>query len=202
MLSLLKLLKKTLLMMQSFPAAVVRGCINAKRSQNLNFSIPTFIQMSGKALNATFCRLFLVLVDRHTVCQFCRPKLNGNTMPNRCILNGLITEPVPKQLKELDPLSKRIIQRGKAFQAIIRLGTYMGKVPSYNSLKACKGTMFFLPLPNTANHRGENNTTVGLPDLLYILISGKLSKNKVLWQSLVNVDQVKAAGPTIGFMLM
>ena len=134
----------------------------------------------------------------HYVCQFCRPKLNGNTMPNRCILNGLITEPVPKELKELDPLSKQIIQRGKAFQAIIRLGTYMGKVPSYNSLKACKGTMFFLPLPLDKTLQTieelENNTTVGLPDPeLYILISGKPSKNKVLWQSLVNVDQVKAA---------
>ena len=143
----------------------------------------------------------------HYVCQFCRSKSNGNTMPNPCILNGWITEPIPKQLKELDPLSKQIIQRGKAFQAIIRLGTYMGKVPSYNSLKACKGTMLFLPLPLDKTLQTikevENNTTVGLPDPeLYILISGKLSKNKVLWQSLVNVDQVKAAGPSIGFMLM
>ena len=43
------------------------------------------------------------------VCQFCGPKLNGNTMANWCILNCLITEPVPKELKELDPLSKQII---------------------------------------------------------------------------------------------
>ena len=27
-------------------------------------------------------------VQTHYVCQFCRPKLNGNTMPNQCILNG------------------------------------------------------------------------------------------------------------------
>ena len=56
--------------------------------------------------------------------------------------------------------------------------------------------MFFLPLPLDKTLRTiedvENNITVGLPDPeLYILISGKLSKNKVLWQSLVNVDQVK-----------
>ena len=58
--------------------------------------------------------------------------------------------------------------------------------------------MFFLPLPLDKTLQTiedvENNTTVGLPDPeLYILISGKPSKNKVLWQSLVNVDQVKAA---------
>ena len=28
-----------------------------------------------------------------------------------------------------------------------KLGTHTGKVPTYNSHKACKGTMFFLPLP-------------------------------------------------------
>ena len=69
----------------------------------------------------------------HYVCQSCRPILNRN-MPCRCILNGLITEPVPKELQVLDPLSK-LIQRGNAFQTIFRLGTYTGKVPNYNSLK-------------------------------------------------------------------
>ena len=57
-------------------------------------------------------------------------------MPSRCILNGLVTEPIPKELEMLDPLSKQLIQRGKAFQAVVRLGTYSSKVPSYNSLKA------------------------------------------------------------------
>ena len=81
----------------------------------------------------------------------------------------------------------------------------MGKVPSYNSLKTCKGTMFFLPLPLDKTlqtiEEVENNTTVGLPDPeLYILISGKPSKNKVLWQSLMNVDQVKAAVQKLRFL--
>ena len=58
--------------------------------------------------------------------------------------------------------------------------------------------MFFLPLPLDKTLQTiedvENITTVRLPDPeLYILISGKPSKNKVLWQSLMNVDQVKAA---------
>ena len=36
--------------------------------------------------------------------------------------------------------------------------------------------------------------SVGLPDPeLYILVSGKLSKQKVLWQSMVNIAQVRAA---------
>ena len=51
----------------------------------------------------------------HYVCQYCRSFLNKNNMSCRCILNGLITEPVPKEPQVLDPLSKQLIQRGKAF---------------------------------------------------------------------------------------
>ena len=134
----------------------------------------------------------------HYVCQYCRPILNKNNMPCRCILNGMLTEPVPKELQVLDPLSKQLIQRGKAFQAIVRLGTYTGKVPTYNSLKACKGAMFFLPLPLDRTLQTiedvESNASVGLPDPeIYVLVSGKPSTNKLLWQVLVNVGQVRAA---------
>ena len=37
--------------------------------------------------------------------------------------------------------------RAKCYQTVVRQGTYTGKVPVYNSLKVCKGTMFSLPLP-------------------------------------------------------
>ena len=65
------------------------------------------------------------------------------------MLNGLETVPVPTELSQLDILSKQLIQRAKCFQSVVRLASYTGKVPMYNSLKACKGTMFFLPLPFT-----------------------------------------------------
>ena len=84
-------------------------------------------------------------IKTHYVCQYCRPILNQDKLPSRCVLNGLEVEPVPKELENLDPLSKQLIQKAKAFQAVYRLGTYTGKVPSHNSLKACKGTMSFLP---------------------------------------------------------
>ena len=140
-------------------------------------------------------------LQTHYVCQYCRPVLNKDKMPSRCILNGLFTEPMPKELEALDPLSKQLIQRGKAFQAVVRLGTHTGKVPTYNSLKACKGTMFFLPLPLDKTlqtiedvENSKDVDSVGLPDLeLYILVSGKPSKQKVLWQSMVNIAQVRAA---------
>ena len=81
------------------------------------------------------------------VCNYCKTAINNNKLPPRCVLNGLETVPIPPELAKLDSISSQLIQRAKCYQTIIRLGTYTAKVPVYNSLKACKGTMFFLPLP-------------------------------------------------------
>ena len=61
--------------------------------------------------------------------------------------------------------------------------------------------MFFLPLPLEKTLKtieevwktpGEG--MAGLPDPeLYTVVNGKPSKNKILWQSIVNVDHIKAA---------
>ena len=45
------------------------------------------------------------------VCSYCRPILNVDNMPRRCILNGLEKEPIPAELSVLDALSKQLIQR-------------------------------------------------------------------------------------------
>ena len=122
-----------------------------------------------------------VVTDDLYVCSYCRQYLNKNTMPSRCILNGLITEPVPDELKGLDALSKQLIQRAKAFQTVVRLGTYSGNQPAHNSLQACKGIMFYLPLP--LNKTFETVTGVegnaSLPDpQLYVIVNGAQLKIK------------------------
>ena len=50
------------------------------------------------------------------ICKYCQPFLNKNTMPARCVFNGLFTEPVPDELKALDALSKQLIQQAKVFR--------------------------------------------------------------------------------------
>ena len=130
------------------------------------------------------------------VCQYCRPILNNDCMPSRCGLNGLEVELIPAELENLDPLSKQLIQRGKAFQAVYRLGTYTGKVPSHNSIKACKGTMFFLPLPlekNMQTLEEVNKVDAGAPVALPNPELFKTKSNKMVWQSLINVGSLKGA---------
>ena len=97
---------------------------------------------------------------------------------------------------------RQLVQRAKPFQTIIRLGTYTGKVPVYNATKGLKGTMFFLPLPlqntlETLNelelaHSSISDDVQILPDPeLYILLDGQPTKNKVVWQTLLDLHKIK-----------
>ena len=103
---------------------------------------------------------------------------------------------------KLNALGRQLIQRAKPFQTIIRLATYTGKIPIYNATKGLKGTMFFLPLPlqNTVDKLDalgmlkESEGVDVLPDPeLYILLDGRPTKDKVVWQSLVDVNDIKRA---------
>ena len=83
---------------------------------------------------------------------------------------------------------------------------YTGKVPAYSSLKASKGTIFFLPLPmeKTLEMLEEVNIDDQCPlpsPELYIMVNGKPSKEKVVWRTIVNVDAVKAAISTLKALL-
>ena len=131
------------------------------------------------------------------ICQHCRPLLNDNKLPATCVLNGLYVEEIPKELSQLNALGRQLVQRAKPFQIIIRLGTYTGKVPIYNATKGLKGTMFFLPLPlqntiETFDDLGMPNDLMSedlqmLPDPeLYVLLDGRPTKDKVVWQTLVD----------------
>ena len=131
------------------------------------------------------------------MCKYCKRTIRGNRLPPRCVLNGLQTVPIPPELAALDPLSRQLIQRAKCYQTIFRLGTYTAKVPIYNSLKACKGTMFFLPLPlnktlETLDQVEQCGGALPNPEL-YIIVNGRPTKSKVVRRSLVDVNCVKKA---------
>ena len=135
--------------------------------------------------------------ETHFMCNYCKSSMKHDKMPPRCVLNGLEVIPIPEELKILDCLSKQFIQRAKSYQTVVRLGTYTNKVPTYNSLQACKGTMFFLPLPlgktlETSDQVNHPVTSLASPEL-YIIVNGKPTTNKMVWRSLVNVKDIKGA---------
>ena len=168
------------------------ACLLQRRSVSV-------VKLSDDLKSDVWARLKSYMLDKNPkasnqplcLCRYCKP--NG--------LNGLHTVPIPSELTLLDSLSRQLIQRAKCYQTIVRLGTYTGNVPSYNSLKACKGTMFFLPLPlnktlETLDQVGQSGDTPPDPEL-YIIVNGKPTKSKVVWRSLVNVNHVKAAVNTL-----
>ena len=102
--------------------------------------------------------------------HYCKTRVRSGDMPAHCVLNGLQTVPIPPELAKLDLLSRQPIQRAKCYQTIVRLGTYSGKVPTYNSLQAYKGTTFFLPLPlnktlETLNKVDQHSSILPDPEL-------------------------------------
>ena len=135
------------------------------------------------------------------MCNYCKALVKKDEMPPHCVLNGLQTISMPPELAKLDCLSRQLIQRAKCYQTVVRLGAYTAKVPVYNSLKACKGTMFFLPLPfsktlKTLEEVEHPSTALPEPEL-YIIVNGRPTKGEVVWRSLVNVDLVKTATKTL-----
>ena len=125
------------------------------------------------------------------MCNYCKPVIK-NKLPARCP-HGLQLDTIPPELAQLDSLSRQLIQRAKCYQTVVRLGTYTAKVPVYNSLKACKGTMFFLPLPfartlETLDQvKPSSNVKSALPNPeLYIIVNGTPTKSKVVWRTLVD----------------
>ena len=101
---------------------------------------------------------------------------------------------MPPELQKLYPLSRQFVQRAKSYQTIVQLGTYTRKVPAYNSLKACKGVMFFLPLPLNKTLQTMDEVEGGkMPDCptFYIIINSKPTGKKNVWCSLVNADAIK-----------
>ena len=107
--------------------------------------------------------------EMHFMCSYCKNLLsNAITLCTEWVASGRNTSGV----EWVDCLSKQFIQRAKAYQTVVQLGTYTAKVPMYNSLKACKGVMFFLPLPleKTLDTFDEvdNNVSMASPELYII----------------------------------
>ena len=187
-----------------FPEYICCSCERLHQRKSV-----TVVKLNDNLSNAVWPRLKSFILQQIPdaeeqilyMCNYCKPLIKRDRLPPRCVLNGLQTVPVPPELVALDPLSRQLIQRAKCYQTIIRLGTYTAKVPIYNSLKACKGTVFFLPLPlnktlETLDQVGQCGGALPNPEL-YIIVNGRPTKSKVVWRSLVDVNCVKKAISTL-----
>ena len=111
------------------------------------------LPITGNAWN-----LLLEYLDRHPVpddslstgyiCKFCIEKFRNDTIPSRCVLNGLSFENVPTEILQLNQHERVLIQRAKAFQVVTKMHTVAGKrLPPSHKVSKVKGSTFHLPLP-------------------------------------------------------
>ena len=115
----------------------------------------TRVKLSENLGSEVWSRLKSYIAEQNTnigdqvlyMCNYCKLLIKKNVLPPRCVLSGLQVVPIPQELAQLDCLSTQLIQRAKCYQTVVRLGTYTGKVPIYNSLRACKVACSFSPCP-------------------------------------------------------
>ena len=113
------------------------------------------------------------------VCSYCRYSLNGNKLPPRCFLNGLETTPIPPELASLDALSVQLIQRAKAFQTVIRLGTkYLFTILFKHARGQCSSYLYRLTKQQNAKISDDSADVNTLADPeLYFILNGQPTKN-------------------------
>ena len=99
--------------------------------------------------NFLLCEDSAAATKSFLMCHYCKLAIRKDNMPPRCVLNGLKVVEVPNELAKLDCLSRQFIQRAKAYQTVVRLGTYTNKVPVYNSLRHARETCSFSHFPCT-----------------------------------------------------
>lgn len=150
--------------------------------------------------NQTWLEIFAyaVLTDAccDWICDYCHSKIKNNTIPPIASINQMEVPPIPPEIGCLNSFEKMFIQLVKAFQVVVKAGTVMNrKIPSAHLTSKVVGRTFHLPLPLelTLKRVLESGQTTLPNQELFILVRGLPTKNRKVWESVVNVTNVLRA---------
>lgn len=132
-------------------------------------------------------------INPQYICLYCKKKFCDNFTPAYCIFNNLFTDKVPEVISSLNAFEKILIQRAKAFQTVVKMGTVINKkLPERQMVQKVKGRTFHLPLPmqETLNKLCSNTDAININHELYILVRGIPTKSKIIWEEMVNIKRV------------
>ncbi|KAJ8685608.1 hypothetical protein QAD02_021401 [Eretmocerus hayati] len=127
------------------------------------------------------------------ICHHCIGKFKVEQLPSSCILNNLFTDEIPLEIQTLNMFEKMLVQRAKAFQVVVKLGTVQNKIiPHYMKLDQAKGRTFHLPLPfeATLEKLCKETDPIDLNHGLYVLVRSNPKKNKAIWEDYVNIRKI------------
>jgi len=87
-------------------------------------------------------------INAEYICDYCERKFRKGILPAYCVLNNLFVHDVPDVIASLNTFEKILIQRAKAFQTVVKMGTVINKkLPERQMIQKVKGRTFHLPLP-------------------------------------------------------
>ncbi|KAL1447888.1 hypothetical protein WDU94_006568 [Cyamophila willieti] len=134
-------------------------------------------------------------IPQEHICKNCLTKFRGNAMPASCIMNDLESPSVPLEISSLNNYEKLLIQRAKAFQTVVRMGSVSGQRRHQNLLQKVVGRTFHLPLPieETLKKLPSPTEAILRHQELFVTIRGLPNKSKKIWQSNVDVKKLYAA---------
>ncbi|XP_066585898.1 uncharacterized protein [Prorops nasuta] len=114
-------------------------------------------------------------------------------MPPTYILNKLDVRQVLEEIEFLNDYERLLIQRAKAFQTDVKMGTVANKkLPFKHMVSKVKGRTFHLPLPTeeTLKKICPSKNPINLNHELYIMVREIPTKSKVVWENLVDIKKV------------
>jgi len=127
------------------------------------------------------------------ICTYCVGKFRKGIMIAYCILNNLFTYDVPEVISSLNTFEKILIQRTKALQTVLKMGTVMNKkLPQKQMIQKVKGRSFHLPLPlqETFNKLCAETDPINMSPELFILVRSVPTKSKIIWEEIINVKKI------------
>ncbi|KAG8187778.1 hypothetical protein JTE90_018777 [Oedothorax gibbosus] len=130
------------------------------------------------------------------ICTYCLAYFRRQKMPPTCLVNELYIEPVPEEIISLNYHEKLLIQRAKAFQTVIKMGTVSckNKPRSFLNQKVSgKDISTPIPLEKTLERLPKPEQAIITDQDLYVIVRGIPTNQKKLWQSLVNLSSVNKA---------
>jgi len=145
-----------------------------------------------------FWKDLMVYIKEHNInveyiCDYCKRKFRNGDLPAYCILNNLFAQNVPDVIASLNTFEKILIQRTKAFQTVLKMGTVINKkLPQRQMIQKVKGRTFHLPLPlqETLNKLCKNTDPINMNHEMYILVRSIPTKSKITWEEIVSVIKV------------
>ena len=128
------------------------------------------------------------------ICNYCKGKMDKGEIPRISVRNNMDMGTVPNVIQDLTQIEWMFIRQVSMFQTVLKLGPSSGNRPSNEKMPAMKGFAVHIPVPIQMNIKQLAGEKLGLVNPRnFIVLHGLPSKDKKVWQSLINVDKVYAA---------